>query len=505
MEHYKLSDISLGQANGETESANSKFIDMFYTGNNKYNELLDKNKFIISGRKGTGKTVLAKYFIMCSEQADPLLVTNYTKLKNVGIHELIEFGDKKIDRKNMFYFQRFLIYKEIASSLVNKKKKLKDFNFKLLSYLKYLNRYSKLKKTFNLKYKNRDLFEIVELQKREITTVTDSGNLSAGNGEISSGSEHQSYRGETKKVKEFYKLVDYFEEMLMKVLNYVNAIMIIDDLDDYFIDDKGEMIRYLIDIVNNVHDINMNCLSRSKNSRCILLLRNDVIDSFASRDANIQKVLSDCQVKLEWLEDHNGLKNMLGNKILNSNSIFKNCTINELTNYYFPIAKSKGKRKGKSFVVEAMSYGFGRPRDIIMLLNIIISDNSEEEGFTFDMIKKAQSKYSKDFIAEIKNEMNFHFEAEYIEMLFKVLAEFKKTRFNFSEFEEFLKQYSYDDKPLEAIEILDNMYKFGIVGYLPIGYSNKYYSWSYFPNATPNITKNLTFVIHKGIRKGLNI
>ena len=124
MEHYKLSDISLGQANGETESANSKFIDMFYTGNNKYNELLDKNKFIISGRKGTGKTVLAKYFIMCSEQADPLLVTNYTKLKNVGIHELIEFGDKKIDRKNMFYFQRFLIYKEIASSLVNKKKKL---------------------------------------------------------------------------------------------------------------------------------------------------------------------------------------------------------------------------------------------------------------------------------------------------------------------------------------------------------------------------------------------
>ena len=71
--------------------------------------------------------------------------------------------------------------------------------------------------------------------------------------------------------------------------------------------------------------------------------------------------------------------------------------------------------------------------------------------------------------------------------------------------EEFLKQYSYDDKPLEAIEILDNMYKFGIVGYLPIGYSNKYYSWSYFPNATPNITKNLTFVIHKGIRKGLNI
>ena len=61
--NFNLDDIYIGKADDESESTNSKFMDMFYTGNNKVKELIDKSKFIISGRKGTGKTVLARYFL----------------------------------------------------------------------------------------------------------------------------------------------------------------------------------------------------------------------------------------------------------------------------------------------------------------------------------------------------------------------------------------------------------------------------------------------------------
>ena len=50
-----LKDIFIGKANGLEEAENEKFEDLFYTGNLKYQQLVEnKDKFIISGRKGTG-------------------------------------------------------------------------------------------------------------------------------------------------------------------------------------------------------------------------------------------------------------------------------------------------------------------------------------------------------------------------------------------------------------------------------------------------------------------
>ena len=59
----RLKDVLVGKANGLEEANDKAFADLFYTGNKKYQELRDNpDKFIISGRKGTGKTILAKYF-----------------------------------------------------------------------------------------------------------------------------------------------------------------------------------------------------------------------------------------------------------------------------------------------------------------------------------------------------------------------------------------------------------------------------------------------------------
>jgi len=57
----KLRDINIGQVSGEYESKNPDFEDLFYMGNKKYEELSKPEKFIIRGRKGTGKTILAYY------------------------------------------------------------------------------------------------------------------------------------------------------------------------------------------------------------------------------------------------------------------------------------------------------------------------------------------------------------------------------------------------------------------------------------------------------------
>ena len=57
----KLKDFNIGHDDGEQEAADSVFVDLFYTDNDSYNSILDKDKFIIKGKKGTGKTLLAEY------------------------------------------------------------------------------------------------------------------------------------------------------------------------------------------------------------------------------------------------------------------------------------------------------------------------------------------------------------------------------------------------------------------------------------------------------------
>ena len=47
-EEFTLSKIKIGYADGEKEAEEDNFLNIFYTENNKYNELTERYKFIIS-------------------------------------------------------------------------------------------------------------------------------------------------------------------------------------------------------------------------------------------------------------------------------------------------------------------------------------------------------------------------------------------------------------------------------------------------------------------------
>ena len=58
----RLRDIYIGNTNGDDEANHSNFKELFYKDNEKYYEILTDNlKFIVSGQKGSGKTILGRY------------------------------------------------------------------------------------------------------------------------------------------------------------------------------------------------------------------------------------------------------------------------------------------------------------------------------------------------------------------------------------------------------------------------------------------------------------
>lgn len=510
MREYKLSDIYIGQADGETESKYDKFIDMFYTDNNKCEELNQGSKYIITGRKGTGKTVLAKYYLHEQMKNNELLVSRYGKLKDLSLHELIEFGERSLSRKIMFNFQQFYIFKEIAHMLIQNKKSFKAFNYSPIKYVKYRVRLNALEKFYNEKY-NNDIHEIIT------STESSSSEIQASIKKQDTGVDTKNINtvSFTKKEKEFYKIIDTIKHYVSDVLEHINILFIIDDFDDYFIDDKDKTLRFLIDFTSNVKEINDFLYGISKKNKCIILMRDDVINKFAIRDSNIQKILIDSTVKLNWLEGSNQeeLKKMICNKILNSNTKFKGMSISDIENIFFPKVKriySKGRKKSsKEFFYSIIELGFGRPRDVIVLLNIIKNKNPNSNRFTFSMINDALSDYSEHFINELQSELIFHYDASFVKMIFQVLTDFKKRVFHKEEIGFFLDANTHKyGAPIDLDAFINFMYKQGIIGYFTSSDKKTkkgFYTWRYYSNSTENVDLNARYYVHKGLLKGLNI
>ena len=166
------------------------------------------------------------------------------------------------------------------------------------------------------------------------------------------------------------------------MLDYIEILLVIDDFDDYFIEDKCELIRFFIDFINNVKDIN----DRISNSRCLLLMRDDVVDSFSNYDANIEKIIFDSQVRLNWMEGKNQreLQKMVCNKILKSNTEFYQNNIKDIKDIeslFFPdIDRNRKAKKPKTFFNQVMEMTFGRPRDVVIMFNIMVRQNRDEKN-----------------------------------------------------------------------------------------------------------------------------
>lgn len=129
----KLKDFNIGHDDGEQEAADSVFVDLFYTDNDSYNSILDKDKFIIKGKKGTGKTLLAEYVKTKHNKKNQMCEI----FKMTDIHEQM-IKDSNVNMKNEEFkmFQRWFFTLVIGKSFVKKEGYRGIFNGKIRKFKK---------------------------------------------------------------------------------------------------------------------------------------------------------------------------------------------------------------------------------------------------------------------------------------------------------------------------------------------------------------------------------
>lgn len=513
----KLKDIYFGDANGDTESKDPMFKNLFYKGNNKLELLLsDQNKFIVSGQKGTGKTILGRYIeLVTKEEGNSCKIL---RKNNILLQKLIDLDRDELQDNQYEFFFMWFIYREISKILINNKEvnkivREKNILKKIISVYKYKNARRKLKKFFDIRYEEKNNYESLSFKTSSQLSGEASGTTTSMVNKFKSiftvDREHV--------LKPFYKVISPVEELIIKCLKYSPITIILDDLDE--IDslnglDKHacQVVIQLIEAIKNVNEVIAN--NNIKKSKVILLIRSDILNVINKHSSNLAKLLDDSEVNLYWIDKHpqpekHMLMQMILHKIKVSNSEFSNMDYSSIYETLFP-----QKIDNKNMVNYLLDYSFGRPRDIINYLNIIKESYGDESRITATMFSNCKSHYSRRFKKELYNELHIHTSVNYADQILGLLKDFGKRTFLYDDIEFYYEGHKdlYPDiKNLK--ECINTLYIFGVIGnsvknpqYNRRKNNAKYlYSWGYRDDGEdlPNFDKS--FTVHFGLRKALSL
>lgn len=459
----ELKKLNLGCADGDSESNKKEFLDLFYTGNNKYDEITnDPMKYIVFGKKGTGKTVLGRYIEKKYNQKG--IECRIFNKDDIALLKMIEKNKEELSGDEAIQLFKWILYRKIHQVIKNKTIKGK-FGFKK-----------------DTRQRNKD----IKAYNKALARLNEMCLIRYGNGNYE------------------------FEECIFICLKVQSVVIILDDLDELDIDlgeDKysAKALNKLIEAMKNVN------LLFAKNellsSKCILLIRSDIIEELNKRSTNLNKVIQDNSVELYWIEKENStperhmIMEMILNKVKKSSKEYYNYSNKELYKILFPEPINK-----QNVVTYLINNSYGRPRDIITYLQIIKKRYPNETCFRAKMFRECKQSYSDAFQKELYNEAKIHIDLETFEEYLKLIRDYGKNSFYASNLRTYYKSRRKNyNKSIDVNECLTKLYQLGVVGNMRKNSNDEIiYSWGYRKDGNPNVNLELKLTVHYGLRNILN-
>jgi len=492
----KKAALYIGAPEAEAESLpNSKVSlqDVYEDYHELFNEL-GNEKFIIVGRKGSGKSAFAEYVSLLSNK-DPNLFCAFIRQDVVSLEELVQVtaSTEKASKEHLF---KWLIYTNIISLFFHNEAAREAKGYKLL--LEFLKK--------NSGFINIDKGEILELVKKHSFEVSIEQFKRFFKGKFHKDIEIKESRAA------FYKLLPHLEEVVLEVLNSrINKdnkngyIIFFDDLDINFKSDNPESVDTLLHLLRSAKQINNSVFAKSEvNAKVVILIRDDVERMLSSKGADIAKIFSSYATHLNWYqeeylqpirEDELGIKKLIVKRIDNA---FKEANIKKIKDDAWDSLISDDFSPKTSFKYVA-DHTFFRPRDFILLFKPLESGQYEFPLNKYET-NKLIGQYASEVVKELSNELSSFYSTMQIHNIFDSLKEINRI-YNCS-YIEGKRIVNRNCLGIDADVLLEDLFDRSIIGC--INDKNNFVRFKYKVSRKDAhdyvIDKDLCLIVHAGIK-----
>ena len=280
-----------------------------------------------------------------------------------------------------------------------------------------------------------------------------------------------------------------------------------DQLDLGFDPSDDNYKNRLIGLILAARDLNIRAKAAGKKLSVLVFLRDDIYQTLRFEDKN--KVTEAFTMRIEWDTERTKrtLKDLMQKRFAAVLEIKEKGAWEEV----FDESEQMPSRQGK--YQHMLDRTFLRPRDIIKFCNETLSSYKalpeEDRGprFSNRAINAARTEYSQYFLSELDDEIfkhMLHYEA-YIE----ILKSLNSLQFKRSDFEEACKtRAGILPESYDPLRILNSLFDFSLIAYYNPGgggYGGSEYVWRYKDSRARFNESAATFRIHPGLKEVLGL
>lgn len=388
---------------------------------NDYLDILPKigeGCFIITGRKGSGKSAIAKY-IKDNATFEESTFCEIVKSDAIILEKHLQQNTTITPGAKLVSFFQWLILVKLVKLILEAK------SGEYTSELKAIHKFVR---------NNRG---IVDIDKFSLTEITSINTQEINIGSLSHTPIFRAILERTlgKRLEKapYYKIIPALQEIVYKVLSFElfkehNFIVIFDDLDIGFKSDKVQDKQSLMELIRSAKEFN-NDLKELKNTKIIILLRDDIKKVLSGFSADASKIFSSYEVELKWYdgkkEEDTKLRKFV-NRRIEFNFKKRNLKYIAYDPWQSLFKDDEGcygvdyNGKPRSAFKQILDYTFFRPRDLILFLKNVGSDKYYYP-INGQNISDLLIKYANENVLEIKSELAIHYTQDQIREIFNTL------------------------------------------------------------------------------------
>lgn len=451
---------------------------------------LETEKFIITGRKGQGKSAIGQILLKRSK-ASPNEFCAFIRKNDINLEEMVQISSEAghtIQKEVLF---KWIILTRIIKLLTENEavKNLKDIRL-IREFLS----------------KNTGF---VDINRYEIKSIIMSSGFDIFIEKLVrfinlKKSENIQLSGQK---APFYKLIPHLESVILsiltshpEVLNENKYLLLFDDLDIEFKAENDDSVETLLNLIRIAKHYNNNYFSENHiNAKVVILLRDDITDVLIKKSADMGKIFSSYSIPIAWYE-HELYKvdeNLTKLKLFINKRIAKAFEARSFTydknDPWTSLIDTKNSVSETSFKY-VIDHTFQTPRDLLLYFQDL-PKYQFQIPLTLHDLNLLIGLYANKVKDEIENALAIHFKPAEIENIFQIL----KSLTVFDEFKgatlltEIKSYFSTSDNK----RIAEILFDYSLIGNKKPNSNTIYFKYRDNNHASCNIDFEKPFILHR--------